>query len=56
VTTRKHIERTTQGSASRNLHAFACAAGFAVGGIAMQLGYSRLDRSEPMPSPGKGSA
>jgi hypothetical protein len=55
VTTRKHIDRNTQGSAQRDLHAFACAAGFAVGGIAMS-GYSRLDRSEPMPTPGKGSA
>jgi hypothetical protein len=51
VTTRKHIDRHTQGSAQRDLHAFACA----FGGIAMG-GYSRLDRSEPMPTPGKGSA
>jgi hypothetical protein len=53
VTTRKHIDRNTQGSAQRDLHAFACA----FGGIAMtSLGYAQLDRSEPMPSPGKGSA
>jgi hypothetical protein len=52
VTPRKHIDRNTQGSAPRDLHAFACAFG-----IDMQsLGYPRLDRSEPTTTPGKGSA
>jgi hypothetical protein len=52
VTTRKHIDGNTQGSALRGLHAFACAFG-----IDMQsLGYSQLDRSEPTSTPGKGSA
>jgi hypothetical protein len=53
VTTRKHIDRNTQGRAQRDLHAFVCA----FGGIAMtSQGDARLDRSEPMPTPGKGSA
>ena len=52
IVTFKHIDRNTQGSAPRDLHAFACA----FGGIGMQVGYSRLDRSEPTPTPGKGSA
>jgi hypothetical protein len=52
VTTRKHIDRHTQGSAQRNLPAFACAFG-----IDMQSqGHARLDRSEPTHPPGKGSA
>ncbi|WOB07703.1 hypothetical protein [Piscinibacter gummiphilus] len=53
MTTRKHIDRNTQGSAQRDLHAFACA----FGGIAMtSLGDARLDRSEPITTPGKGGA
>ncbi|MBL0729906.1 hypothetical protein [Piscinibacter sp. HJYY11] len=53
MTTRQHIDRNTQGRAQRDLHAFACA----FGGIAMtSQGYARLDRSEPITTPGKGSA
>jgi hypothetical protein len=50
--TTQHIDRNVKGRAQRDLHAFACACG----GIAMQAGYSLLDRSEPTPTPGKGSA